>query len=149
MLRLQREVVELRARLQLGAELQIRSQVERLDRQQVEVLLLAQEREEALGQEQRRKAKASQGLVLELASAREELHSLKRRYEGLALEHGDIREALDHANRETAELGVHICRLTAQNEAARERWEALSARFQEELNTSMTSLQQENRGRRR
>uniref|UniRef100_A0A674BLW0 FYVE and coiled-coil domain autophagy adaptor 1 n=1 Tax=Salmo trutta TaxID=8032 RepID=A0A674BLW0_SALTR len=136
-LRLQREVVELRARLQLGAELQIRSQVERLNRQQVEVLLLAQEREEALGQEQHRKAQASQGLVLELASAREELHSLKTCYEGLAL---------DHANRETAELGVHICRLTAQNEEARERWEALSARFQEELNTSMTSLQQENLG---
>ncbi|XP_031662714.1 FYVE and coiled-coil domain-containing protein 1 isoform X2 [Oncorhynchus kisutch] len=145
-LRLQTEVVELRARLQLGAELQIRSQVEGLNRQQVEELLLAQEREEALGQEQRRKAQASQGLVLELASAREELHSLKTRYEGLALEHGDIREALDHANRETAELGVHICRLTAQNEEARERWEALSNRFQEELNTSMTSLQQENLG---
>nr|XP_046213737.1 FYVE and coiled-coil domain-containing protein 1-like [Oncorhynchus gorbuscha] len=145
-LRLQTEVVELRARLQLGAELQIRSQVEGLNRQQVEELLLAQEREEALGQEQRRKAQASQGLVLELASAREELHSLKTRYEGLALEHGDIREALDHNNRETAELGVHICRLTAQNEEARERWEVLSNRFQEELNTSMTSLQQENLG---
>ncbi|XP_064862086.1 FYVE and coiled-coil domain-containing protein 1-like isoform X1 [Oncorhynchus nerka] len=145
-LRLQTEVVELRARLQLGAELQIRSQVEGLNRQQVEELLLAQEREEALGQEQRRKAQASQGLVLELASAREELHSLKTRYESLALEHGDIREALDHANRETAELGVHICRLTAQNEEARERWEVLSNRFQEELNTSMTSLQQENLG---
>ncbi|XP_070973684.1 FYVE and coiled-coil domain-containing protein 1-like isoform X1 [Oncorhynchus clarkii lewisi] len=145
-LRLQTEVVELRAWLQLGAELQIRSQVEGLNRQQVEELLLAQEREEALGQEQRRKAQASQGLVLELASAREELHNLKTRYEGLALEHGDIREALDHANRETAELGVHICRLTAQNEEARERWDALSNRFQEELNTSMTSLQQENLG---
>ncbi|XP_038839540.1 FYVE and coiled-coil domain-containing protein 1-like, partial [Salvelinus namaycush] len=145
-LRLQTEVVELRALLQLGAELQIRSQVEGLNRQQVEELLLAQEREEALGQEQRRKAQTSQGLVLELASAREELHSLKTRYEGLALEHVDIREALDHANRETAELGVHICRLTAQNEEARERWEALSTRFQEELNTSMTSLQQENLG---
>ncbi|XP_070296938.1 FYVE and coiled-coil domain-containing protein 1 [Salvelinus sp. IW2-2015] len=145
-LRLQTEVVELRARVQLGAELQIRSQVEGLNRQQVEELLLAQEREEALGQEQRRKTQTSQGLVLELASAREELHSLKTRYDGLALEHGDIREALDHANRETAELGVHICRLTAQNEEARERWEALSTRFQEELNTSMTSLQQENLG---
>ncbi|XP_064821235.1 FYVE and coiled-coil domain-containing protein 1-like isoform X2 [Oncorhynchus masou masou] len=143
-LRLPTEVVELRARLQLGVELQIRSQVEGLNRQQVEELLLSQEREEALGLEQRRKAQASQGLVLELVSAREELHSLKTRYEGLALEHGDIREALDHANRETAELGVLICRLTAQNEEARERWEALSNRFQEELNTSMTSLQQEN-----
>ncbi|KAM9426938.1 FYVE and coiled-coil domain-containing protein 1-like isoform 4-T4 [Salvelinus alpinus] len=139
-LRLQTEVV------QLGAELQIRSQVEGLNRQQVEELLLAQEREEALGQEQRRKTQTSQGLVLELASAREELHSLKTRYDGLALEHVDIREALDHANRETAELGVHICRLTAQNEEARERWETLSTRFQEELNTSMTSLQQENLG---
>ncbi|XP_028974837.2 FYVE and coiled-coil domain-containing protein 1 isoform X1 [Esox lucius] len=176
-LRLQTEVVELRARLHLEVDQQMRSQVrqevteetrdnlqtltqqlegqlEELNRQHVEELLLAQEREEALGQEKCREAQASQGIVLELALAKEELHSLKRRYEALALEHGDLQDALDRANTEMAELGVHVCRLTAQNEEARARWEALSARLQElqeeaeqevqRLNDIMTSLNQKN-----
>ncbi|KAL0967045.1 hypothetical protein UPYG_G00303900 [Umbra pygmaea] len=152
--RLQTEVEELRARLQFRQdvmeeprqELQtlsqpLEGQPEGLPQHNGEELLWAQKTEENC------EAQASNTIVLELAMTKEELHGLRRRYEALDLEHGDLRDALDRANTEMAELGVHVCRLTAQNEEARGRWEALMEEVEQEarrLKDSMSSLQQEN-----
>lgn len=176
--RLQEEVVELRAQLLAGTEErmkvqalqevtessredlrvlaeQLKTQVEELNRRHVDEILRSREREEALIRERDGEAQARTGLAAEVTTTREELNKLKLRYEALCLESSESREALHRANTETAELGVHVCMLTAENEEARLRWEGLSTRLQEleeeatqeadRLNACMEQLRQENR----
>ncbi|KAM3865864.1 FYVE and coiled-coil domain-containing protein 1 [Diretmus argenteus] len=176
--RLQEEVVELRAQLLAGTEERVKveaiqevteasredlrvlaehlkSQVEELNRRHVDEILRSREREEALMRDRNGEAQARAGLAAEVTASRDELHNLKMRYEALCLESSESREALHRANTETAELGVHVCMLTAENEEARLRWEALSTRLQEleeeaaqeaeRLNTSMEQLSEENK----
>ncbi|XP_062373370.1 FYVE and coiled-coil domain-containing protein 1 isoform X2 [Sardina pilchardus] len=123
---------------------QLKAQVEEMNRRHVDELLRGREREEALAGEREREAQA----------LREERGALKRRLDALAAENAEAREALHRANTETAELGVHVCALTGQNEEARRRWEALSERLrqmEEEaaaeargLNASLKALREEN-----
>ncbi|CAK6957723.1 FYVE and coiled-coil domain-containing protein 1-like isoform X2 [Scomber scombrus] len=175
--RLQEEVVELRAQLLAGTEErmkaqalkevtessrddlrvlaeQLKAQVEELNRRHVEEILHSREREEALIRERDGEAQARAGLATEVTSTREELNKLKLRYEALCLENSESREALHRANTETAELGVHVCMLTAENEEARLRWEDLqtklhelekeAAQESERSNTCVLELHQEN-----
>ncbi|XP_039999863.1 FYVE and coiled-coil domain-containing protein 1-like isoform X2 [Xiphias gladius] len=175
--RLREEVVELRAQLLAGTEErmkvqalqevteasredlrvlaeQLRAQVEELNRRHVDEILRSREREEALIRERDGEAQARAGLAAEVIASREELNKLKLRYETLCLENSESREALHRANTETAELGVHVCMLTAENEEARLRWEGLSTRMQEledeasqeaeRLSSCMEELRQEN-----
>uniref|UniRef100_UPI0037E7E159 FYVE and coiled-coil domain-containing protein 1 n=1 Tax=Semicossyphus pulcher TaxID=241346 RepID=UPI0037E7E159 len=175
--RLQEEVVELRAQLLAGTEErvkvqalqevteasredlrvlseQLKIQVEELNRKHVDEILRSREREEALIRERDGEAQARVGLAAEVTASRDELNKLKLRYETLCLENSESREALHRANTETAELGVQVCMLTAENEEARLRWEGLSTRLQEleeeatkeeeRLNTSTEQLRQEN-----
>lgn len=152
--RLREEVVELRAQLLAGNEErmkvqalqevtessredlrvlaeQLKAQVEELNRRHVDEILRSREREEALIRERDGEAQARAGLATEVTASREELNKVKLRYEALCLENSESREALHRANTETAELGVHVCMLTAENEEARLRWEGLSTRLQE------------------
>lgn len=175
--RLREEVVELRAQLLAGTEErmkvqalqevteasredlrvlaeQLKAQVEELNRRHVDEILHSREREEALIRERDGEAQARAGLAAEVTTSREELNKLKLRYEALCLENNESREALHRANTETAELGVHVCMLTAENEEARLRWEGLSTKLQdlekeaaqeaERLNSCMVQLNQEN-----
>uniref|UniRef100_A0A8C9XA39 FYVE and coiled-coil domain-containing protein 1-like n=1 Tax=Sander lucioperca TaxID=283035 RepID=A0A8C9XA39_SANLU len=175
--RLQEEVVELRAQLLAGTEErmkvqalqevtesskedlrvlaeQLKAQVEELNRRHVDEILRSREREEALMRERDGEAQARAGLAAEVTASREELNKLKLGYEALCLDNSESREALHRANTETAELGVHVCMLTAENEEARLRWEGLSTRLQEldeeaaqeaeRLNTCMEQLSREN-----
>ncbi|XP_061588522.1 FYVE and coiled-coil domain-containing protein 1-like isoform X2 [Cololabis saira] len=175
--RLREEVVELRAQLLAGNEErvkiqamqevtetsredlrsladQLKAQVEQLNRRHVDEILRSREREEALVRERDGEAQARAGLAAEVTASREEFDQMKLRFEGLRVENGESREALHRANTETAELGVHVCMLTAENEEARLRWEGLSARLQEleeeaaqeaeRLNMRMEQLCQEN-----
>ncbi|XP_069013805.1 FYVE and coiled-coil domain-containing protein 1 [Embiotoca jacksoni] len=175
--RLREELVELRAQLLAGTEErmkvqalqevteasredlrvlaeQLKAQVEELNRRHVDEILRSREREEALVRERDGEAQARAGLAAEVTTSREELDKLKRRYEALCLEQSDSREALHRAHTETAELGVHVCMLNAENEEARLRWEGLSTKLQEleeeaaqeadRLNTCMEQLRQEN-----
>ncbi|XP_027877131.1 FYVE and coiled-coil domain-containing protein 1 [Xiphophorus couchianus] len=133
---------------------QLKAQVEELNRRHVDEILRSREREEALMRERDVEAQARVGLAAEVTASREELDRLKLRCEALRLENSDSQEALHRANTEMAELGVHVCMLTAQNEEARLRWEGLSSRLQdleeaaaqeaERLNTCMEQLRQEN-----
>lgn len=152
--RLQEEVVELRAQLLAGNEErmkvqalqevtessredlrvlaeQLKAQVEDLNRRHVDEILRSREREEALLRERDGEAQARASLAAEVTACREELNEVKARYDALCLENSDSREALHRANTETAELGVHVCMLTAENEEARLRWEGLTARLEE------------------
>lgn len=175
--RLREEVVELRAQLLVGNEektkvqaLQevtassredlrilsdlLKAQVEELNRRHVDEILRSREGEEALMRERDGEAQARVGLAAEVTASKEELDRLKLCCEALRLENSDSQEALHRANTETAELGVHVCMLTAQNEEARLRWEGLSSRLQEmeeaaaqeaeRLNACMEQLNQEN-----
>lgn len=151
--RLQEEVVDLRAQLLAGNEErvkvqalqevtessredlrvlaeQLKAQVEDLNRRHVDEILRSREREEALIRERDGEAQARAGLAAEVTACRGELDKVKARYDALCLENSDSREALHRANTETAELGVHVCMLTAENEEARLRWEGLTARLE-------------------
>lgn len=176
-LRLQEEATGLRAQLQQSTEerlktqalqevteasredlrvqaQQLKAQVEELNRRHVEELLRGREREETLAGERDREARERAALAAEASALREEHAALKRRLDALAVENAEAREALHRANTETAELGVHVCALTGQNEDARRRWEALSERLsqmEEEaaaearaLNASLDTMRQEN-----
>ncbi|XP_040027364.2 FYVE and coiled-coil domain-containing protein 1 isoform X2 [Gasterosteus aculeatus] len=175
--RLQDEAVELRAQLLAGTEErmkvqalqevtessredlrvlaeQLKAQVEELNRRHVDEILRSREREDALIRERDGEARARAGLAAEAAASRDELDALKLRHEALCLECSESREALHRANTETAELGVHVCMLTAESEEARLRWEGLSTRLQEldgeaareaeRLNAYLEQLRQEN-----
>ncbi|XP_059200278.1 FYVE and coiled-coil domain-containing protein 1-like [Centropristis striata] len=175
--RLQEEVVDLRAQLLAGTEErmkvqalqevtessredlrvlaeQLKGQVEELNRRHVDEILRSREREEALVRERDGEAQARAGLAAEVTASREDLNMLKLRYDALCLENSEIKEALHRANTETAELGVHVCMLTAENEEARLRWEGLSTRLQEldeegaqeaeRLKTCLEQLREEN-----
>lgn len=152
--RLQEEVLELRAQLLVSSEErvkiqtlqevteasrddlraqteQLKSQVEELNRRHVEELMRCREREDTLLKERDKEAKARARLQTEANAMREELDEVKKHNDSLALENGEAREALHRANTETAELGVHVCMLTGQNEEAKLRWEEMSASLQE------------------
>lgn len=152
--RLQEEVMELRAQLLVSSEErikiqalqevteasredlraqteQLKSQVEELNRRHVEELLRCHEREDTLVKERDMEAKVRAEIQTSMTAMREELHLLKKQNSTLALENGEAHEALHRANTETAELGVHVCMLTGQNEEAKLRWEELSTKLQE------------------
>ncbi|XP_063049010.1 FYVE and coiled-coil domain-containing protein 1 [Engraulis encrasicolus] len=134
---------------------QLKVQVEDLNRRHVEELLRGREREDALARERDHEARERVALASEAETLREEHVALKRRLDALAVENAEAREALHRANTETAELGVHVCMLTGQNEEARLRWEGLSGRLREieeeagrevqSLKASMETLREEKR----
>ncbi len=175
--RLQEEVMELRAHLLVSSEEkikiqalqevteasredlraqaeQLKSQVEELNRRHVEELLNCREREDALLKERDMEAHVRAEIQTNLTAVREELHMLKTQNSTLALENGEARESLHRTNTETAELGVHVCMLTGQNEEAQLRWEELSTKLQqlqmeaqeevETLSDSMKALRKDN-----
>ncbi|XP_055008082.1 FYVE and coiled-coil domain-containing protein 1 [Boleophthalmus pectinirostris] len=171
--RLQEEVVKLRSQLQAGTEEkikaqalqevseasredlrvlaeQLKGQVEELNRRHVDEILRSREREEALVRERDGEAQARMGLATEVTASRDEMERLKRRYDVLCVENSEAREALHRANTETAELGVHVCMLTAENEEARLRLDGLCSRLEEmeeeadALNATVEQLQEEN-----
>ncbi|KAK2822579.1 hypothetical protein Q5P01_022644 [Channa striata] len=175
--RLQEDVVDLKAQLLAGTEErikvealqevteasredlcllteQLKAQVEELNRRHVDEILHSREREEALIRERDCEAQARASLAADVTASKEELNKLKLRYDSLHLENNESKEALHRSHTETAELGVHVCMLTAENEEARLRWEGLATRLQEleteaaqeneRLNSCMEQLRQEN-----
>ncbi|CAB1314233.1 unnamed protein product, partial [Coregonus sp. 'balchen'] len=177
-IRLQAEVLDLRVQLNTSAEDRMRSQAqlevteaqrdelrtlteqlkaqtEALNQRHVAELLQCNEREEALSRERDRVEAATRTeLAAAEASARGELATLKAQNERLAMENVETREGLHRANTEMAELGMTICRLTAEREEAKEGWageagrigelEERTSREVERLEASMATLRQEN-----
>ena len=165
--RLQAEVLDLRIQLQRAGEEnlkrqtklevtegqraefmslteQLQAQTEALNQRHVAELLGCKQKEEGLIEEQVRHA----------AAHAQELATLKAENERLGLESGETREGVHRANTEMAELGMTICRLTAEKEEARERWTKEAAKIEElqdgatreveRLEACLAALRQEN-----
>ncbi|XP_012690847.2 FYVE and coiled-coil domain-containing protein 1-like [Clupea harengus] len=122
------------ARQELAARAECLTEQEgRLNLAHVAELQERTEREAALGRE--------------VEEARGEVRELKAQLERLAVEHAEARESLHRANTETAELGINLCRLTAEREEACQRRceaEQEAQREAERLNASLAALRQEN-----
>ncbi|XP_071403032.1 FYVE and coiled-coil domain-containing protein 1 [Centroberyx affinis] len=152
--RLQAEVLDLRVQLQRSGEEklksqaqlevteaqrdelrtlteQLKTQTEALNQRHIAELMESKKKEEALIEEHDREAAAHAELATSEAATREELATLKAENEKLALENSETREGLHRANTEMAELGMTICKLTAENEEARERWTGDADRMEE------------------
>uniref|UniRef100_A0A8C7R5J9 FYVE and coiled-coil domain-containing protein 1 n=1 Tax=Oncorhynchus mykiss TaxID=8022 RepID=A0A8C7R5J9_ONCMY len=135
---------------------QLKAQTEALNQRHVAELLQCKEREEALSRECDQEAATRSESAAAEASAREELATLKAQNERLAMENAEIREGLHRANTEMAELGMTICRLTAEREEAKEGWAGEADRIGEleertsgeveRLEACMAAMRQENTG---
>nr|XP_046157527.1 FYVE and coiled-coil domain-containing protein 1-like isoform X1 [Oncorhynchus gorbuscha] len=135
---------------------QLKAQTEALNQRHVAELLQCKEREEALSRERDQEAATRSESAAAEASARGELATLKAQNERLAMENAEIREGLHRANTEMAELGMTICRLTAEREEAKEGWAGEADRIGEleertsgeveRLEACMAAMRQENTG---
>uniref|UniRef100_A0A673XIE9 FYVE and coiled-coil domain-containing protein 1 n=1 Tax=Salmo trutta TaxID=8032 RepID=A0A673XIE9_SALTR len=133
---------------------QLKAQTEALNQRHVAELLQCKEREEALSRERDQEAAIRSESAAAEASARGELATLKAQNERLAMENAEIREGLHRANTEMAELGMTICRLTAEREEAKEGWAGEADRIGEleertsgeveRLEACMAAMRQEN-----
>uniref|UniRef100_W5K243 FYVE and coiled-coil domain-containing protein 1 n=1 Tax=Astyanax mexicanus TaxID=7994 RepID=W5K243_ASTMX len=133
---------------------QLKKQVEEQNRTHVSELLQYRERLEEISSELDVKRSTQNKMEANLAAAQKEVCELKAHNGRLVLETAETKEGLCRANTEMAELGMTICRLTAEREEARERWTAEASRIHEleeqgereteRLNASMAALRQEN-----
>ncbi|XP_052396584.1 FYVE and coiled-coil domain-containing protein 1 isoform X2 [Carassius gibelio] len=175
--RLQEEVLDLRAKLYSAveekdktkaklevtdascAELrtlteQLKKQAEEQNRLHVKELLQSSQRVDAIALQLNQETSTCKKTTAELTSVQEELADLKAQNERLVVENTETREGLHRVNTEMAELGMTVCKLTAEREEAREQWAAEAARIQElqqqgvkeieRLNASLVALHQEN-----
>ncbi|KAF7659670.1 hypothetical protein LDENG_00294540 [Lucifuga dentata] len=171
--RLQAEVLDLRVQLQRSEEEklksqaqlevteaqrdelrtlteQLKSQTETLNQKHIAELMESKKKEEALIQECDREATARAQSARSEASIHEELAFLKSENARLVLENGEAREGLHRANIEMAELGMSICKLSAEKEEAKEQSAGDASRIEElkkeveRLEDCMAELQLEN-----
>uniref|UniRef100_A0AAQ5XRV0 FYVE and coiled-coil domain-containing protein 1 n=1 Tax=Amphiprion ocellaris TaxID=80972 RepID=A0AAQ5XRV0_AMPOC len=110
---------------------QLKSQTEAQNKKHVMELMECRKKEEALAQQRDREVAAHAELAISAAATREELATLKAENERVALEINETREGLHRANTEMAELGITICKLSAQKEEAREHWAGDAAKIEE------------------
>ncbi|XP_026055533.1 FYVE and coiled-coil domain-containing protein 1-like isoform X2 [Carassius auratus] len=175
--RLQKEVLDLRAKLHSAVEEkektqakldvteasctelrtlteQLKKQAEEQNRLHVKELLQSSEQVKAITLHLNQETSTCKKTTAELTSAQEELAEVKAQNERLVLENAETREGLHRVNTEMAELGMTICKLTAEREEARQQWAAEAARIKElqqqgeketeRLNASLAALNHEN-----
>ncbi|XP_033847920.1 FYVE and coiled-coil domain-containing protein 1 [Periophthalmus magnuspinnatus] len=152
--RLQAEILDLRVQVQRSEEEKLKSQaqlemteaqrnelrtlteklkatIEALNQKHVEELMECKKKEEALIKERDKELGNSAELASTLADVHEEVSMLKEENERLVLENSDTREGLHRVNTEMAEMGMTICKLSAEKEEAREQWAADEVRIEE------------------
>ncbi|XP_038571987.1 FYVE and coiled-coil domain-containing protein 1 isoform X1 [Micropterus salmoides] len=129
---------------------QLKAQTEALNQRHVTELLECKKKEGALIEQRDQEVAAHAELAISAAAIRERLSTLKAENDRLALENSEAREGLHRANTEMAELGMTICKLSAEKEEAREHWAGDAARIEElekqveRIEESMTELRLEN-----
>lgn len=157
------EIVKLQTKLEITeasrTELQtlteqLKKQAEEQNRNHVSELLQSKQHMEEILSELEAERSALAKISADFAAAQEDLTVLKTQNERLAVENAETREGLHRANTEMAELGITICKLTAEREEAQTRWAAESTRIHQleeqcereadRLNASMAALRQEN-----
>ncbi|XP_054646559.1 FYVE and coiled-coil domain-containing protein 1 isoform X2 [Dunckerocampus dactyliophorus] len=119
---------------------QLKIQTEALNQKHVTELLECNKREEALTEQRDREMAAHAELSISAAALREELSALKAENNRLALENTETRDGLHRANTEMAELGMTICKLSAEKEDAKKHW-ADDASALEELRQEVERLE--------
>lgn len=175
--RLQEEVVDFKAKLLLSEEdkvkiqtkleitessrielqtltEQLKKQAEEQNRNHINELLQSRQQMEEISSELEAERSALVNISIDFAAAQEDLAVLKTQNERLVMENTETREGLHRANMEMAELGMTICKLTAEREQAQERCAADSSRIHQleeqgeretdHLNASIAALRQEN-----
>ncbi|XP_059197312.1 FYVE and coiled-coil domain-containing protein 1 [Centropristis striata] len=171
--RLQAEILDLRVRVQRAEEEklksqaqlevteaqrdelrtlteQLKAQTEALNQRHVTELMECKKKEEAMIEQRDREVAAHAELSISGAAVREELSNLKAENARLASENRETRDSLHRANTEMAELGINICKLSAEKEEAREHWSGDAARIEEmekeveRLEENMAELRLEN-----
>ncbi|KAM9358165.1 FYVE and coiled-coil domain-containing protein 1 [Symphorus nematophorus] len=120
---------------------QLKAQTEALNQRHVTELMECKKKEESLIEQRDREVAAHAELAISAAAIREELSTLKAENDRLASENNEVREGLHRANTEMAELGMTICKLSAEKEEAREHWEGDTARI-EELEKEVERIEQ-------
>ncbi|XP_071343752.1 FYVE and coiled-coil domain-containing protein 1 [Trachinotus anak] len=129
---------------------QLKAQTEALNQRHVTELMECKKKEEALIEQRDSEVAAHAELAISAAAIREELSTLKAENDRLVQENGETRDSLHRANTEMAELGMTICKLSAEKEEAREHWAGDAARIEElekqveQLEECMTELRLEN-----
>ncbi|XP_061540321.1 FYVE and coiled-coil domain-containing protein 1 isoform X1 [Phycodurus eques] len=101
---------------------QLKVQTEALNQKHVAELLECKKKEEALTEQRDREMAAHAELSISAAAHREEMSALKAENNRLTVENTETREGLHRANTEMAELGMTICKLSAEKEEARKHW---------------------------
>lgn len=144
---------ESRIELQTLTE-QLKKQAEEQNRTHVSELLQSKQHVEEISSELNAERSALAKIIADFAATQEDLAVLRSQNERLVMENAETREGLHRANTEMAELGMTVCKLTAEREEARERWAAESTRIHElqeqgeratdHLHASMAALRQEN-----
>ncbi|KAK2835622.1 hypothetical protein Q5P01_016106 [Channa striata] len=130
---------------------QLKAQTETLNKKHITELMECRKKEEGLMDKLDREVAAHAEVAISAAAVREELSILKSENERLTLENSEIRESLHRANTEMAELGMNICKLSAEKEEAKEHWVGNAAMIQElekeveRLEEGKTELQLENK----
>ncbi|XP_029355642.1 FYVE and coiled-coil domain-containing protein 1 [Echeneis naucrates] len=171
--RLQAEVLDLRVELQRALEERLKSQAqlevtqsqrdelrtlteklkaqtEALNQRHVTELMECKNKEEALIEQRDSEVAAHAELAISAAALREELSTLKAENDRLVLENSETRDGLHRANMEMAELGMTICKLSAEKEETKEQWTVNDAKIEglqqqvELQDECMTELRLEN-----
>ncbi|XP_058494259.1 FYVE and coiled-coil domain-containing protein 1 [Solea solea] len=101
---------------------QLKSQTEALNQKHIAELMECKKKEEALIRNCDREVAAHAELAISEAAIREKLSNLKAQNDRLVLENSEKGEGLHRANTEMAELGMTICKLSAEKEEALEHW---------------------------
>ncbi|XP_068447352.1 FYVE and coiled-coil domain-containing protein 1 isoform X2 [Clinocottus analis] len=128
----------------------LKAQTEALNQRHVTELMESKKKEEALIEQRDREVAAHAELSISAAAIREELSTLKAQNIRLASETSETREGLHRANTEMAELGMTICKISAEKEEVKEHWAGDASRIEElekevaRLEESMAGLQLEN-----
>uniref|UniRef100_A0A3Q3R692 FYVE-type domain-containing protein n=1 Tax=Monopterus albus TaxID=43700 RepID=A0A3Q3R692_MONAL len=129
---------------------QLKGQVELLNQKHITELMECKKKEEALIEQCDREAAAHAELAASAATVQEELSALKTEYDRLALENIETHDGLHRANTEMAELGMTICKLSAEKEEDKKSWAGDTAKIKElekeveQLDVCMTELRLEN-----
>lgn len=129
---------------------QLKLKTESLNQGHVKELLECKKKEEALAEQRDREVAAHAELCISATAIREEVSTLKATNNKLSLENSEIRDGLHRANTEMAELGMTICKLSAEKEEARQHWAGDTSRIDElkkevgRQEYSMKELQLEN-----
>lgn len=101
----------------------LKAQVEALNQNHVKELMECRNTERALSEQRDKEVASHAELAISATALREEVATHKAESVRLAAEGNETREALHRANTEMAELGMALCKLSAEKDEVTGQWE--------------------------